>query len=127
MSYTFPKSNRLGGALAVQQLHREGKHFVVWPLRVSYLPITDNPSPVTDNRSPLTVTKVVIWAPKRLFKHAVDRNRLKRLMREAYRLNQNILTSNFLIAFTYMDKEKQSFAVIEKAMCKALEKINGKS
>jgi hypothetical protein len=55
-------------------------------------------------------------------------------MREAYRLHQDILldeqapmNGGYLIAFNYMDKEEQPFAVIEKAVCKALKKINGKS
>ena len=75
--------------------------------------------------------QILVWAPKSLFKHAVDRNRLRRLMREAYRLNQDILTSNsanglisnFQIAFNYIDKEIQPYAVVEKAVIKALKKI----
>ena len=54
-------------------------------------------------------------------------------MREAYRLHQDILSSqpsadshqNYLIAFNYMDKEKKDFAAIEKAVCKALRKVKG--
>ena len=56
---------------------------------------------------------------------------LRRLMREAYRLHQDILIHptddglryNYMIAFNYMDKEEQPYAVIEKAICKALKKI----
>ena len=45
-------------------------------------------------------------------------------MREAYRLNQDLLgDGHYQIAFNYMDKEEQPFAVIEKAVCKALKKI----
>ena len=53
-------------------------------------------------------------------------------MREAYRLNQDMLTNNppitnqsYLIAFNYIDKEEQPYAVIEKAVCKALRKVKG--
>ena len=125
MGYGFPKNSKLCGQLRIAQLYKEGQRFVAWPLRVTYMPVTDNPSPVTE---------VLVWAPKALFKKAVQRNRLRRLMREAYRLNQEILTSNsesgqtsnFYIAFNYMDKEEQPYAVIEKAVCKALKKISGK-
>ena len=108
---TFPKNNRLCGQLRIAQLYREGKRFVAWPLRVTWSPAEGE-------------TKILVWAPKSLFKHAVQRNHMRRLMREAYRLNQDIISNqNFLIAFNYMDKEEQPYAVIEKAVCKALKKI----
>lgn len=47
-------------------------------------------------------------------------------MKEAYRLNKEVLEStenHFQIAFNYIDKEQQSYAVIEKAVRKALKKI----
>jgi ribonuclease P protein component len=110
--------------MRIEQFYREGKRFVAWPLRVTWQEISNDQSP----------TRVLVWAPKSLFKHAVQRNRLRRLMREAYRLHQDMLTSNsdsgqtanFYIAFNYMDKEEQPYAVIEKAVCKALKKISGK-
>lgn len=121
MLKTFPKENKLCGQMRIEQFYREGKRFVAWPLRVTWQEISNDQSP----------TRVLVWAPKSLFKHAVQRNRLRRLMREAYRLHQDMLTSNsdsgqtsnFYIAFNYMDKEEQPFAVIEKAVCKALRKI----
>lgn len=113
MPNTFLKQNKLCGQQRIAQLYKEGKRFTAWPLRVTYMPTEEH-------------TQVLVWAPKSLFKHAVQRNHLRRLMREAYRLHQDILSTNFLIAFNYMDKEEQSFAVIEKAICKALKKINGK-
>jgi len=118
MANGFPKQNKLCGQLRIAQLYKEGERFTAWPLRVTYMP-------VTDDRSPLT--QVLVWAPKSLFKRAVRRNRLRRLMREAYRLNQNLLERNCLIAFNYIDKDEQSFVTIEKAVCKALKKINQNS
>ena len=113
MSYTFPKSEKLCGQISIDHLYRQGKRFVAWPLRVTYLPID-------------SATQVVVWAPKSLFKKAVDRNHLRRLMREAYRLNKDIIEGenmHYQLAFNYIDKEKQPYAIIEKAICKALKRI----
>lgn len=125
MANTFPKQNKLCGQKRIATLYKEGKRFTAWPLRVTWMP--------TDEE-----TKILVWAPKSLFKHAVRRNRLRRLIREAYRLNQHIPASGndntpseamtqggWFIAFNYIDKEEQPFAVIEKAVCKALKKVKG--
>lgn len=103
------------GQLRIQRLYREGKKIVVWPLRITYLSL-----PHTDGAK----TEVVIWAPKALFKHAVDRNRLRRQMREAYRLNKTpIEMLGWQIAFNYMDKQQHPYSTIEHAMRKAIRKI----
>lgn len=119
MANTFPKQNKLCGQERIAQLYKQGKRFTSWPLRVTYMP-SNSPN-----------SQVLVWAPKSLFKHAVQRNHLRRLMREAYRLHQDILSakrsisdSGLLIAFNYMDKEPQPYSVIEKAVIKALRKIN---
>jgi ribonuclease P protein component len=116
MANGFPKQNKLCGQLRIAQLYKDGQRFVAWPLRVTYKVISHELSAVS--------TQVLVWAPKSLFKQAVQRNHLRRLMREAYRLNQDLLgNGHYQIAFNYMDKEEQPFAVIEKAVCKALKKI----
>ncbi|MBQ1859435.1 MAG: ribonuclease P protein component [Paludibacteraceae bacterium] len=118
MANSFPKHSRLCGQERIAHLYKEGKRFTAWPLRVTYMPTKSD-------------TQVLVWAPKSLFKRAVKRNHLRRLMREAYRLHQDLLDNHqspitnhhYLIAFNYMDKEEQPYALIEKAVIKALKKI----
>lgn len=115
----FPKSEKLCSTKAIAELQTSGQRFVVWPLRFVYESTQEEQ------------TKVLIWAPKSLFKHAVDRNLLRRRIREAYRLNKDILnakqpTLNYRIAIYYIDKQIQPYAVIGKAMVKGLNKL-GKS
>ncbi|MCI5681134.1 MAG: ribonuclease P protein component [Bacteroidales bacterium] len=114
MNHTFPKTEKLCGQLHIKQLYATGKHFVVWPLRITYAPAEDD------------TTQVLIWASKSLFKHAVDRNRLRRQMRETYRLQKHLLgNAQFRIAVNYIDRQKQDYATIERAMRKALTRLAG--
>lgn len=114
MKHTFPKTEKLCGQLHIKQLYATGKHFVVWPLRITYAPAEDD------------TTQVLIWASKSLFKHAVDRNRLRRQMREAYRLQKHLLgNTQYRIAVNYIDRQKQDYATIERAMRKALTRLAG--
>ncbi len=66
--------------------------------------------------------------PKKNFKHAHDRNQLKRRMREVYRLNKNELylklgVQKCLFAFIYFSKKKEDYAFIEKSIKSQLQDL----
>lgn len=117
MPHTFPKPMKLCGELRIRATQQQGKRIVVWPLRAHVAP--------SDNGR----TQVMVWAPKSLHKHAVDRNRIRRLMREAYRLNNDALVKaeaagkTLHIAIYNMDKQMPDFAQIQRAMRKIIAKI----
>ncbi|WP_246516162.1 ribonuclease P protein component [Aequorivita echinoideorum] len=73
------------------------------------------------------VSQAAFAVPKRNFKSAVDRNRVKRLLREAYRHNkQPIVEINgkkFVMLFLFLGKIKPQYAQLEKAMVKLLKKL----
>ena len=78
MRYTLGKDKKLKSKKAIEALFIEGSSIRKGALRLKYQQVDD----VGQN-------KVAFSVPKRFFKLAVDRNRVKRLMREAYRLQQH--------------------------------------
>ncbi len=78
---TFTKAERLSGKVLIDTLIQKGKSFNCFPFRVVWLEIPENK----------VKAQIVISVPKRLFKKATDRNRLKRLIREGYRKNKDVL------------------------------------
>jgi len=78
--HTFRKAERLTGRKAIELLVASGKNIVIPPFKLMWLPIdlpTDFPA------------QIAFSVPKRNFKKAVDRNRMKRLMRESFRRNKS--------------------------------------
>ena len=82
--YTLGKKDKLKSRKAIEQLFKEGKSFSVFPFRVLYLE-----APAFSNK--IDNLQIAFSVSKKYFKKAVDRNRIKRLMREVWRLQKNIL------------------------------------
>ena len=81
--FAFPKPEHLCLRLDIEKLFAAGSHsMTAYPLRVVYREVDYTSGPKV---------KVLLSVSKRRFKHAVDRNRAKRQLREAYRLNKHLL------------------------------------
>ncbi len=128
MKATLKKSERLSSKKVIGSLFDKGsentKSVFLYPFRVSYfLQELSN-----ENTEP-TLPQMLISVSKRYFKHAVDRNLVKRRTREAYRLNKSILLQKkdsplpASIAFVYIGKKIEDFAKIEKSMKSILYKM----
>ncbi|MBC3539151.1 ribonuclease P protein component [Rufibacter sediminis] len=124
ISYRFPKEERLRSKKLIEQLFREGSSFNSYPLRFVALHL---PGPAAE-----FPVQVLVSVSKRNFKKAVDRNRLKRQMREAYRLHKHVLTQSaaadgtWCIGILYIGKEKNPFNLISKKLNSGLERLLSK-
>jgi ribonuclease P protein component len=93
--YTLGKSDKLKSAKAIEQLFKEGKSFSVFPFRVLYLYLeAPASSPAKHTEAGASVLQTAFSVSKKYFKKAVDRNRIKRLMREAWRLQKSVLVNS---------------------------------
>lgn len=82
MAYTFKKEERLCSRRLIDQLYAEGHRLMAFPYSVQWMAL---PTPHALHSTPC---QVMIVAPKRKFHHAVDRNHVRRLTRECYRLRK---------------------------------------
>jgi ribonuclease P protein component len=117
---TFSKAERLCGEIRIDELFRKGEFFLSYPFRIGFLPVPKTVVPV----------RVLISVPKKKFKHAVDRNRIKRLTRENYRLKKYLLYDilqekdySLYLAVNYIADEILSFDKMEKKWAEAIQKI----
>lgn len=117
--FTLGKNERLKSRKAIDHLFKEGKRFTVSPFRVFYC-----------EASPAELL-VGAGAGTKSFKKAVDRNRIKRLVREAWRLQKNPLKEKLLqekrglhVFLIYTDKDLPGYEQVFVSVKNILEKLN---
>lgn len=111
LSYRFPKKEKLSRKKLWEAVFEKGERLRSFPLTL-YALRADLPEGVP--------VQAGFAVPKRSFKKAVDRNRIKRLMREAYRLEKagrfNNMQGTYAFVFLYLGKEMPDFNKVSRAM-----------
>ena len=109
--YNFKKEERLCSQKLIDELFHNGSSFLLYPYRVNYLLVKSMEVPI----------KVLFQVPKRKYKRAVDRNLIKRRIREIYRLQKSQCLYSFipagstlLLSIVYVGKEIHDFSLMEE-------------
>lgn len=122
MRYTFRKQERLKSRKQIAALFKNKRTIGAYPLRIFW-----GEHPTSTNNYPVSIGFNV---SKRVFKHAVDRNRYRRLMQEAFRLNKQELY-DFLetqekqlnLMLIFVGKEGADYATVERKFKKLIHKL----
>ena len=122
--FTFGKDERVSGKMRIDHLFAAATSFLAYPFRIVFYEYEcAAPEPVS----------VLISIPKKRLKRATARNRMKRLVKEAYRLNKSLIPSELLldnhridVVFVYVKDELCGYDVVEKSVCKSLREISNK-
>ena len=111
------KSERLSSIKQIQALFTDGKSFNNPPFAIRYLELAE----AGQNNH-----QILVSVSKRNFKRAVDRNRLKRQIREAYRLNKHLLadiSKKYAIAYIYTFKKMIEYKDLENKLIESLSRL----
>lgn len=122
MRFKYSKKDKLKSKKLIEQLFTEGKSVTVYPLRLVYLKTEFEDG---------SVLKTGVSVSKRLHKTAVARNNIKRLLREAYRLNKPLYFNNsstsYAFMILYLSKDGTTFDELNDKMRLLLEKFLSKA
>ena len=118
MRFTLGKNEKLKSKSVIEQLFTDGSRIKSFPLQLVYLKNEQKIKPTI---------KVGFTVPKRSVKLAVNRIRIKRMMREAYRLNKHLfhknLKNDYVFMFIYMTKDEIKHDVLEQSIKKISDKF----
>lgn len=129
---TFTRQERLKSRKTIGRLFKEGNSYVAYPLRAVWVKTSEatksEAGKETDKQG--LIAQIVVSVPKKHFKTAVLRNRLKRRILEAYRLNKQELYSklpdaSIALMLMYVAKEELPYSQIEAGVKKMMRKFPG--
>ena len=118
MKNTYPKHEKLKSKTTIDLLFSEGKSVSKYPLRLVFVPI---------HLEEGEKIKIGVSVSKKYFKKAVDRNYYKRVLRETYRLNKQLLIDHleqpYAMMFFYQTKDRLTYKEIEEKTVQLFEKF----
>lgn len=118
MRFKYSKKDKLKSKKQIDLLFTKGKAVTAFPLRLVYIKTDFDDG---------TLLKTGVSVSKKMHKNAVDRNRIKRLMRETFRLNKpkyfNTSTTTYAFMILYISKGKTDFESLDLKMNQLLEKF----
>lgn len=122
--FTLSKEERICSKKLINELFTgNGRSMTAFPLRVVFMKRT-----IVDDQPRAAM---LVSVPKRYFKHAVDRNRVKRQVREAFRRHKSMITQNLTddhdavaMAFVWLTNEKYPSSEVENRMVRLLTRIS---
>lgn len=121
-TYKYRKKDKLKSKKLIEQLFTEGKAITAYPLRLVYIK-----TEFDDN----STIKTGVSVSKRLHKTAVARNRIKRLLREAYRLNKPLYFNNssasYAFMILYLSKDGTTFDTVNSSTKRLFQKFIDKT
>lgn len=126
---SLPKSERLHSKKAIGTLFSKGQRFSQFPLKFTYLLA---PHSGETSEKDLKPVQILFSVSKRNFKLAVHRNKLKRRLKEAYRLNKTEIIASIpegfslLVAVNYMTNKKLPFSELESKLKLGLSRLEEK-
>jgi len=118
MSFKYPKSEKLKSRKTIDVLFTKGKSVSKYPLRLVYAEVSEQDE----------VLKTGVSVSKKYFKKAVDRNYFKRVLRETYRLNKQLIDidsgKKYAFMLLYQSKDRLTYDEILAKTIQLFEKFN---
>ena len=120
--FGFDKSEKLCSKTIIEKLYSSQNRELFFPLSLHWMalePVNDQPA-----------AQILVVAPKRKLRHAVDRNRTKRIIRECYRLHKKPLIDalterklHIALSFNYIHTRTPNFHKLENTMVKIIDHL----
>ena len=118
--FSYNKKEKLKSRKQLEQLFTAGKTIVIFPLKIFFQKAEEQES----------ILRTGVGVSKKIFRKAVARNKIKRLLREAYRTEKPVLL-NYLkqnkkpiaLFFLYIDKNMPEYNLLKQKMQQAIEKL----